>query len=155
MSGLKESASDWAYYRGLLENLGGDSFRNYMDLMHRRDYLLNERDKMFGQYDYVIMPSAISAAPEEPLDSKTVVVNGDKLPIAVGLGAFGTIGNLLGVPVASIPIGHSEQGLPIGIQMLGRPLDDANLLDTVTQMVNSNTVPEWQPAEWILDAAAS
>ncbi|MBU0504997.1 MAG: amidase [bacterium] len=150
MSGLKEHASDWAYYKGLLENLSGDSFSNYMALMHRRDGLFNIRDQLLNDYDYIIMPSAISAAPKEPLNAKTVLVNGEEYPVAVGLGAFGTVGNILGVPVASVPIGFSELGLPVGIQMLGKPQDDANLLAVVNHMHENEAVPGWQPAEWVV-----
>ena len=36
--------------------------------------------------------------------------------------------NLTGFPGASVPIGHSKEGLPIGIQVIGRPFEDELVL---------------------------
>jgi Asp-tRNA(Asn)/Glu-tRNA(Gln) amidotransferase A subunit family amidase len=36
--------------------------------------------------------------------------------------------NLLGFPAAVVPMGYSEQGLPIGVQIVGRPWDDEVVL---------------------------
>ena len=37
-------------------------------------------------------------------------------------------GNLAGIPGVSVPCGFSAAGLPIGLQVLGRPLDEARVL---------------------------
>ena len=36
--------------------------------------------------------------------------------------------NLTGFPAASVPVGHSNEGLPIGVQMIGRPFEDELVL---------------------------
>ena len=36
--------------------------------------------------------------------------------------------NLLGFPAAVVPMGHSEEGLPIGVQIVGRPWEDEIVL---------------------------
>ncbi len=36
--------------------------------------------------------------------------------------------NLLGFPAAVVPMGHSEQGLPIGVQIVGRPWEEEVVL---------------------------
>ena len=38
--------------------------------------------------------------------------------------------NLAGLPGLSIPCGFSGDGLPIGLQLLGRPLDEETLFRT-------------------------
>jgi len=37
--------------------------------------------------------------------------------------------NLLGAPAVVVPVGQSGDGLPIGVQVAGRPFDDALVLD--------------------------
>ena len=36
--------------------------------------------------------------------------------------------NIAGLPALSIPCGKDAQGLPIGMQLIGRPLSDAQIL---------------------------
>jgi len=36
--------------------------------------------------------------------------------------------NLAGVPAISLPCGFSQAGLPIGLQLIGRPFEEATLL---------------------------
>jgi Asp-tRNA(Asn)/Glu-tRNA(Gln) amidotransferase A subunit family amidase len=36
--------------------------------------------------------------------------------------------NLLGNPAAVVPVGHSSEGLPIGVQLVGRPWNEEQVL---------------------------
>ena len=36
--------------------------------------------------------------------------------------------NLLGAPAAVVPVGRSAEGLPIGVQIAGRPFEDERVL---------------------------
>ena len=50
-------------------------------------------------------------------------------PLSMYLSDIFTINvNLAGLPGLSVPCGFSSEGLPIGLQMIGRPFDEANLL---------------------------
>lgn len=40
--------------------------------------------------------------------------------------------NLLGAPAAVVPVGRSPEGLPIGVQIAGRPFDDERVLTIAT-----------------------
>jgi Asp-tRNA(Asn)/Glu-tRNA(Gln) amidotransferase A subunit family amidase len=42
--------------------------------------------------------------------------------------------NLLGSPAASVPVGRSGEGLPIGIQIAGRPYEDDLVLGVATAL---------------------
>ncbi len=42
--------------------------------------------------------------------------------------------NLLGNPVAVVPVGHSPQGLPIGVQVIGRPYMEHDVLAVASQL---------------------
>jgi amidase len=45
-----------------------------------------------------------------------------------------TIFNLLGMPAMTIPFGQDENGLPVGIQLAGRPYDEELLLELAVRM---------------------
>lgn len=53
--------------------------------------------------------------------------------------------NLAGFPGASVPIGHSNEGLPIGVQVIGRPFDDELVL-AVAESLESARGPYQLPA---------
>jgi aspartyl-tRNA(Asn)/glutamyl-tRNA(Gln) amidotransferase subunit A len=43
-------------------------------------------------------------------------------------GNYTTVFNLTGVPAVSVPCGFTRQGLPVGMQLAGRPLDEPTVL---------------------------
>ena len=47
---------------------------------------------------------------------------------------FATPANLLGYPAMSVPVGCNTDGLPIGLQLMGRPWSEATLLDCARKM---------------------
>jgi Asp-tRNA(Asn)/Glu-tRNA(Gln) amidotransferase A subunit family amidase len=50
--------------------------------------------------------------------------------------------NLTGFPGASVPVGHSNDGLPIGVQVIGRPFEDELVL-AVAEAIEQSRGP-WQ-----------
>src|SRR4029079_12132376 len=53
----------------------------------------------------------------------------DKLETAFAYtDSLGSGGNLAGLPALSMPCGFSKGGLPIGIQVVGRPWDEERIL---------------------------
>jgi Asp-tRNA(Asn)/Glu-tRNA(Gln) amidotransferase A subunit family amidase len=50
--------------------------------------------------------------------------------------------NLTGFPGASVPVGHSKEGLPIGVQVIGRPYEEELVL-AVAEAIEQSRGP-WQ-----------
>ncbi len=57
-----------------------------------------------------------------------------------------TPANLAGVPAISVPCGHAEGGLPVGMQLLGPVLGEATLLRTASAYQRATTHHEKEPA---------
>ncbi|MGC0362038.1 amidase [Rhodococcus sp. 27YEA15] len=84
--------------------------------------------KYFSDFDVIITPVAPHAAPElgylGPLpDFETSSERWRKSIV------FGAQCNIAEAPAISVPVGLSTTGLPIGVQILGKPGDDAVVLD--------------------------
>ena len=55
--------------------------------------------------------------------------------------------SLAGLPGISVPAGMSADGLPLGLQLLGRPFDEATLL-RVAQSVEDAAAFAAEPQAW-------
>ena len=54
-----------------------------------------------------------------------------------GLFVYSQVFNLLGVPAASAPVGESPEGMPIGVQIVGRPYEDRVVTAVVRELENA------------------
>ncbi|EFJ20697.1 hypothetical protein SELMODRAFT_108353 [Selaginella moellendorffii] len=92
----------------------------------------------FKKVDIIVVPTTPCTAPVIPQDSLSI---GESDFVKVGtLMRFIATGNLLGLPCLSVPVGYDEQGLPIGLQLIGRPWQEATLLRVgfAIQVTNSS-----------------
>jgi aspartyl-tRNA(Asn)/glutamyl-tRNA(Gln) amidotransferase subunit A len=93
-------------------------------LVRQRMAAIADIDSLFNQHDFVCTPCTPTAAPEVGINQP------------IGMERFGTVDwsyftypfNLSGHPAISLPVGVSESGKPIGLQLVGRKHDDVNLL---------------------------
>jgi aspartyl-tRNA(Asn)/glutamyl-tRNA(Gln) amidotransferase subunit A len=74
----------------------------------------------------VILTPTVSILPPD-LQQREVTINGYREQVRTALTRFTGLTNLNGFPSISIPCGLSASGLPIGFQLIGKPLDEANL----------------------------
>jgi Asp-tRNA(Asn)/Glu-tRNA(Gln) amidotransferase A subunit family amidase len=73
-------------------------------------------DEVFDRFDAILTPATLGTAPAG-LES-----TGDPLMC--------TLWTLTGLPAVSLPLLHGANGLPLGVQLVGRREDDARLLRT-------------------------
>lgn len=93
----------------------------YKKAQQVRTLIKNDFEKAFEKVDFIITPTAPSPAFKigEKVDDPLQMYLSDIFTISV---------NLAGVPAISIPCGFSEKGLPIGLQIIGKPFDEARIL---------------------------
>jgi amidase len=83
--------------------------------------------QFWTQYDVLVSPTAGVVPPLvtwAPWDQKPE----DHMMTFAGFPSFAQPFNLSGQPAISLPLAWSESGLPIGIQLAGRPREEATLL---------------------------
>ncbi|MFD1704946.1 amidase [Methylopila henanensis] len=110
--------------RARLENGFGYSAVQYVDALRFRGPALAAQLTAMAACDAVVTPTARFAA---PTIAETDV--GDRVdPIIAAVSTFMRGVNYLGLPSLAIPAGFSDAGLPIGVQLIGRPYGDDALL---------------------------
>jgi len=81
----------------------------------------------FEHYDVLLAPVSLTVAfphdHKEPLIYRRLAVNGKKRPYSDNL-AWTAMAVVSGLPVTVAPVGLSESGLPVGIQIIGARFED-------------------------------
>jgi Asp-tRNA(Asn)/Glu-tRNA(Gln) amidotransferase A subunit family amidase len=86
-------------------------------------------DDQICQMDTVTTASGSHAYADFVPDEDDVVVERIRAAGAVVIGkTFTFLFNFTGRPAATVPAGFTEDGLPVGLQIVGRRLDDALVL---------------------------
>jgi aspartyl-tRNA(Asn)/glutamyl-tRNA(Gln) amidotransferase subunit A len=99
----------------------------------RRDF-----DRAFAEVDAIVSPTA--PTPAFKIGEKT------DDPIAMYLNDVFTIpAPLAGVPAISVPCGFSLAGLPIGLQVIGKPFDEATIFRVAGAYESARGVPRRRP----------
>jgi aspartyl-tRNA(Asn)/glutamyl-tRNA(Gln) amidotransferase subunit A len=129
LSGMREITAMHRHEMGahLVELVERDwSGEEFTDALTGRKRLCNAMWRVMERYDLLLTPvSAVAAFPVDLLgpptiDGRSVGVN-DWSP-------FTHIANMTGQPAASVPAGLTQDGLPVGLQIIGRHLADATVI---------------------------
>ena len=124
--------------RNNAEALGTDLAGNLQEAMRYSalDYASAERVRhslweqfrtFFRQYDYLLTPCA-PIGPFPVGEDYPKEINGCRLKTYYDWLAPMSILSLTGLPVASVPCGLDENGLPVGMQIVGPPNDEEGVL---------------------------
>jgi aspartyl-tRNA(Asn)/glutamyl-tRNA(Gln) amidotransferase subunit A len=73
-----------------------------------------------GPFDALLLPT--TAAPAPPLDGLGFE------SLLGGSPTFTPVWNLLGFPALAVPAGFDGEGLPLSVQIVGKPFDEARVL---------------------------
>lgn len=98
-----------------------------------RRLMKNQTDQLFEKYDFLLMPTTPTTA--FPIGDKT------EDPLQMYLADIFTVqANVVGNPAISIPNGTDAQGLPMGLQMMGKPFGEAELLTFAKYLLEESPV---------------
>ena len=83
--------------------------------------------KLFKHLNFLILPTTIISAPR--FKENSISIRKKKFAIREALLRNSILFNLLGFPALSFPIGLTKKNLPVGLQIVGKPNDDYNVLN--------------------------
>ena len=92
----------------------------YVKALKVRRRIAEDFDNVWGQVDAILTPSTPSAAfalGDKQIDPLTMYLND----------VFTVTTNLAGLPGISVPAGVDSGGLPLGLQVIGKALDEATV----------------------------
>ncbi len=100
---------------------------HYLQALHRRDQSIIAWEQFFEQWDVLLCPPSMVTTfphcePGSPLD-----VDGQDVTYWM-VSAHGTVFNYTGHPAVVVPYRLDRDGLPIGIQLVGRRWGESRLL---------------------------
>ena len=92
-----------------------------------RTLIKKDFEDVFEKYDVIVGPTTPTPAFKigEKIDDPLTMYANDILTIPV---------NLAGVPGISVPCGFAENGLPLGLQMIGKHFDERRFTARLTHL---------------------
>ncbi|OQX91098.1 MAG: hypothetical protein B6D57_01050 [Candidatus Coatesbacteria bacterium 4484_99] len=101
--------------------------RYYWKAMGARVHIRRDFEEVLSEVDLLVGPTT----PTPPFKIGDIIDD----PLAMYLAdVFVVPANLAGIPAMNIPAGFTDDGLPLGVQLIGSPLDEARLLSVAKML---------------------
>jgi amidase len=117
----------WAVARGSAKGVRA-GVGEYMVALTRRDRLISTLERFFERCDAFICPVTVSPAIGHVPFGTPIAVDEQKVPYFIAGTAYTCVFNLTGHPAVVLPLARSRDGLPIGVQLVGRRWSEPALL---------------------------
>jgi amidase len=104
------------------------TLKGYFQTLTERDRFTAQMDEALDPWDVWLLPVAATPAFTHRPSWSAVEVAGKSYPHGVANGAYALPFNLSGHPAIVIPIGQTQAGLPIGMQIVGKRWREMELL---------------------------
>ncbi|XP_048637918.1 fatty acid amide hydrolase isoform X2 [Brassica napus] len=107
-------------------SIGSAALRSLTPYCEAGRRLMEYHLDIFKNVDVIVTPTTGMTAPVIPPDA---LKNGEtNFQVTAYLMRFVVAANLLGFLAISVPVGYDKEGLPIGLQIMGRPWAEATVL---------------------------
>ncbi|MGA2132922.1 MAG: amidase [Bryobacteraceae bacterium] len=111
---------------------------DYINAQRLRTAMQREFHALWRQVDCLFTPTAPITAPR--IGETSVSIGGQSEDVRLATTRFVRGINLLGLPAVSIPCGSDRRGLPIGLQIIGKPFAEGLIL-RAAQAVHPAEIP--------------
>ena len=124
--------------RGRLQTGALTSAQDYLKAQRARTEFNNQMAEVMERYDILVAPSVPTGATK--IDQTHIEISGRQVNALALMSRLTRPFNICGYPTTSVPAGFTSTGMPIGMQIAGRPFEDATVLQ-VTHAYEQAT--EW------------
>jgi amidase len=153
-------ACDWEDANGLFRELvsaitsdrSDKDLAWYLGALDRRDRLAAMWDSFFGDFDALLMPPAMTTAFPHCEPGAPLTVDGKHVAY-FGQGGVLAMGNLAGLPALVAPAGQDDEGLPLGVQIVGPRWSEMRLLGVCRTLESVQALPGFRPPPNLRDVA--
>jgi aspartyl-tRNA(Asn)/glutamyl-tRNA(Gln) amidotransferase subunit A len=111
-----------------------------------RKQLVAEFEAALKDVDAIVAPTAPVPAPL--IGAESVEIEGEQLGVRPALVGLARPANFTGLPAISVPCGFTKDGLPVGLQLIGRAFDESTLLQIAHSYERAN---DWRARHPRLD----
>jgi amidase len=117
--------------------------KDYLQAEEVREQCIAQLEHMLSKYDILLSPVTATAAFKHKIPIKIygkqpiydeILIDGNKVSYSVANMGYTTPFSLTGSPVIVIPIGKTESGLPLGVQVVGKRTCELDLLQCLEEM---------------------
>jgi aspartyl-tRNA(Asn)/glutamyl-tRNA(Gln) amidotransferase subunit A len=116
----------------------------YLKAQRMRAVLVRDLERILRDVDVLVTPT--SAIPAPKLDAGPGEIGAPTGPMRSVLRRLTQPFNVTGSPAVTVPCGFSRDGLPIGLQLVGRPFEEACLLNLAHAYEQSTSWKDRHPA---------
>jgi len=118
----------------VIPELLNPTLKGYFEILTERDRFIADLDKALEDWDVWLTPVAATVAFTHRPAWSAIDINGTSYPHGVANGAYTMPFNYSGHPAVVIPVGLTQQGLPIGLQIVGKRWREMELLTIAGQI---------------------
>jgi aspartyl-tRNA(Asn)/glutamyl-tRNA(Gln) amidotransferase subunit A len=113
----------------------------YFNALHKwRQEIKDAFLKAMSEYDALLVPTTVIPAPF--LNEREVNIEGKTIEVYMSLSRLTTVFDITGLPALNIPAGLVDSKLPVGVQLVGRPFDEARILKIAYIVEQQYKLPE-------------
>jgi aspartyl-tRNA(Asn)/glutamyl-tRNA(Gln) amidotransferase subunit A len=111
-----------------------EAFRpdDYIDAQRLRAALRRQTAELLADVDLIALPTTQRAAP--PVTDEEARSGFIDPAMLAAMSRFSFLGNLTGLPAGTAPVGANEDGLPVGLQLIGDAWDEATVLQALAHL---------------------
>lgn len=113
---------------------------DYLTAQRLRRLLVSDVEAVHSEVDLIITPTVPFRAAR--LDDMQLTVDGLVVDARTGQGRFTRLSNLTGQPSVSVPVGIDSNGMPLSVQVIGRPYEERAVLSAarVIELANPRSI---------------